>query len=165
MLVFCFISISKFGSFKNPFATFISLTKLLFRCRRFILLVQQKKWFLSTMAASQAVENHGDEWGFSWYLEWGIYTSIPIWNHQQSSVTAAEVTISTQIIMKTIQISTRIVMSGEIKGGIPFWVWREVKWNWDKIIIRIPNGEKVIVEQTPASEEINKSKRAALWDS
>ena len=28
-----------------------------------------------------------------------------------------------------------------------------------------PNGGKVIVEQIPASEEINKSKRAALWGS
>ena len=37
-----FISICKFGSFKNPFATITSLFELYFRSRRFILLVQTK---------------------------------------------------------------------------------------------------------------------------
>ena len=41
--LFCFISICKFGSFKNPFATITSLFELYFRIRRFILLVQTKK--------------------------------------------------------------------------------------------------------------------------
>ena len=38
-----FISIYKFGSFKNPFATITSPSELYFRIRRFILLVQTKK--------------------------------------------------------------------------------------------------------------------------
>ena len=37
------ISICKFGSFKNPFATITSLSELYFRFRRFVLLVQTKK--------------------------------------------------------------------------------------------------------------------------
>ena len=41
--LFCFISICKFGSFKNPFATITSLPELYFRIRIFILLVQTKK--------------------------------------------------------------------------------------------------------------------------
>ena len=41
--LFCFISISKFGSFKNPFAVITSLPELYFRMRRFILLLQMKK--------------------------------------------------------------------------------------------------------------------------
>ena len=41
--LFCFISICKFGRFKNPFATSTSLSKLYFRFRRFILLVEWKK--------------------------------------------------------------------------------------------------------------------------
>ena len=41
--LFCFNSICKFGSFKNPFATITSLSELYFRFRRFILLVQTKK--------------------------------------------------------------------------------------------------------------------------
>ena len=51
--LFCFISICKFSSFKNPFKI---------------------KWFLWTMGAAQAAENHGDEWGLTWYLRWGIYS-------------------------------------------------------------------------------------------
>ena len=39
--LFCFIS--KFGSFKNPFATITSLFELCFRFRRFMLLVQMEK--------------------------------------------------------------------------------------------------------------------------
>ena len=35
----------------------------------------------------------------------------------------------------------------------------KTKWS------EFPNGEKAIVEQTLASEEINKSKRAGLWES
>ena len=38
-----FISICKFGSFKNPFALITSLSELSFRFRRFILLVQSRK--------------------------------------------------------------------------------------------------------------------------
>ena len=30
-----------------------------------------KKWFLSTMAAAQAADNHGDDWGLTWYLDEG----------------------------------------------------------------------------------------------
>ena len=41
--LFCFITICKFGSFKNPFATITSLSERYFTFRRFILLVQTKK--------------------------------------------------------------------------------------------------------------------------
>ena len=41
--LFCFISICKFGSFRNPFATITGLYEISFRFRRFILLVQTKK--------------------------------------------------------------------------------------------------------------------------
>ena len=41
--LFCFISICKFVSSKNPFATITSLSELCFTIRRFILLVQMKK--------------------------------------------------------------------------------------------------------------------------
>ena len=40
---FCFISICKFAIFKNPCATINSLSKLYFRFRRFILLLQVKE--------------------------------------------------------------------------------------------------------------------------
>ena len=43
MMDSCFISICKFGSSKNPFASITSLPELYFRFERFILLVQTKK--------------------------------------------------------------------------------------------------------------------------
>ena len=51
---------------------------------------KQKKWFLWTMTAAQAAENHGDEWSLTWYLRWGIYTSVPTWTHSQNSLAASE---------------------------------------------------------------------------
>ena len=39
----CFISICRFGSFKNPFATITGLSEFYFRFRRLILLGQTKK--------------------------------------------------------------------------------------------------------------------------
>ena len=41
----------------------------------------RKKWFLWTMAAAQAAENHEDEWGLNWYFLGGIYTSLSTWTH------------------------------------------------------------------------------------
>ena len=41
--LFWLISMSKFGNFKNPFATIISLSEVQVRCRRFVLLVETKK--------------------------------------------------------------------------------------------------------------------------
>ena len=52
-----------------------------------------KKWFLWPMAVAQAAENHGDEWGLTWYLRWGIYTSIAMWTHSHNSLAAAEALI------------------------------------------------------------------------
>ena len=56
----------------------------------FSLWYKRKKWFLWTMAAAQAAENHEDEWGLAWYFLCGIYTSIPTWTHSQNSLAAAE---------------------------------------------------------------------------
>ena len=41
--LFCFISICKFGSFKNPFATITCLSELYLRIRRFFSFVQMKQ--------------------------------------------------------------------------------------------------------------------------
>ena len=42
------------------------------------------------MAVAQAAENRGDEWGFTWYFLWGIYTSIPTWTYSQNWLAAEE---------------------------------------------------------------------------
>ena len=41
-----------------------------------------KKWFLWTVAASQAAEHHGDEWDMAWYLWWGIHQFQPEPTHK-----------------------------------------------------------------------------------
>ena len=46
---------------------------------------KRKKWFLWNIAAAKATENHGHEWGLTWYLRGGLYTSIPSGNHSQNS--------------------------------------------------------------------------------
>ena len=53
-------------------------------------LYKQKKWFLWTMAAAQAAENHAGKWGLTWYLRWGTYTAFPTWTHSQNLPAAAE---------------------------------------------------------------------------
>ena len=51
---------------------------------------KRKKWFLWTMAAAQAAENHRDEWDLTWYFRWGIYPSIPTWTNSRKWLAAAE---------------------------------------------------------------------------
>ena len=41
------------------------------------------------MTVAQAAENHGDEWGLTWYFLWEICTSISTWMHSQDSLAAA----------------------------------------------------------------------------
>ena len=50
----------------------------------------EKKWLPWNMATAQAAENYGDERGLTWYLRWGIYTSIPTWTNSQNLLAAAE---------------------------------------------------------------------------
>ena len=35
-----------------------------------------KNWFLWTMASAQEAERHVNEWGLTWFLQWGIYASV-----------------------------------------------------------------------------------------
>ena len=50
---------------------------------------KRKRWFLWTMAAAQAAENHEDKWSLIWYFIWRINKSIPTWTHSQNSLVAA----------------------------------------------------------------------------
>ena len=47
-----------------------------------------------------------------------------------------------QMITKTVPISTRIVISYAMKRGILFWVWQKVNRNWDNSMIRISEWRK-----------------------
>ena len=60
-------------------------------------------------------------------------------------------------------ISMRIVISYVMKWGILLWIWWKVNGKWDNIIRIFQWRERhctILV-----SEEINKSKRAGLWES
>ena len=47
-----------------------------------------------------------------------------------------------QMITKTVPISTRIVISYAMKREILFWVWQKVNRNWDNSMIRISEWGK-----------------------
>ena len=139
---FVFIRICKFGSFKNP------LLQQLLACLNFTLEAgdlsfwyKQKKWYLWTMAAEQAAENHADEWGLTWYFLCGIYTSILTRKCTSSSRSTKFKDILpwniSQMIRKTFPISTRIVTSYAMKRGIPLTIWWKVNGNSDNNMIRI----------------------------
>ena len=51
----------------------------------------KQKWFLWTVAAAEEVENLGDEWGLTWWLWWGIYTSIPAWVYSAAEAVSLKI--------------------------------------------------------------------------
>ena len=68
------------------------------------------------------------------------------------------------MILKSVPISMRIVISYAIKWGIPFRVWQksvETETTW----LEFSSGGKAIVEQILAPEERHRSRRAWLWNS
>ena len=69
-----------------------------------------------------------------------------------------------QMITKTIQISTRIVISCAMESGIPFGVLMKVKGNLGKSI-RICQQRGCDCRTSKSSEKRNKSKRVGLWKS
>ena len=167
----CFISIFRFCSLKNPFATITSLSELYFRFRKLFSQCTQNKWFLWT-AAAQAAENRRDEWGLTWYLRWGIYTSVPTWTHGQNSL-AAEEALSLKISYHgtsfidrlDIQIIMRMVISYAMKRGIPLWIWQKVNGNWDNNVIRISQWSESHCRTNTSVRKRNKSKIVGLWES
>ena len=62
---FCFTSLSKFGSFKNPSAMITNMSELHSRYRRFILLAQTKVAIPLSYAVADEAKNNEDEWGLN----------------------------------------------------------------------------------------------------
>ena len=56
----------------------------------------------------------------------------------------------------------RIVKNYTMKQGIPFWVWQKSMETEATTWLEFSNWGKAIVEQIPASEDRNKSKRVGL---
>ena len=117
---FCFSSICKFGSFKNPFAKIARLTELYFRFRRFILLVYKNKesdfyelWQHNLNPLTKFTSSSRST-KFKDILPWNI----------------------SEMISNTTLINTRKVISYAMRQGIPFWVYWKVNGNWDNNMIR-----------------------------
>ena len=143
--LFCFISICKFGSFKNPFATITSLSELYLRIRRFFSLVQTKKVISMNYGSSTR------SWKPWRWMRLDLIFSMrdiyinsnlnPLTKFTSSSRSTEFKDILlwniSQMITKTVLISTRIVISNTIKRGFRLWIWWKVNGNWDNSMIRI----------------------------
>ena len=169
--LFRFSSICNFGSFKNPFATINGLSELYFRFRRFILLIQMREVISINYGSSKGCWKPWRWVRFDLILTMrNVYINSnlnPLTEFTSSSRSTEFKDLFpwniSQMITKTIPISTRIVISDTMKRGILFWVYWKVSGTttWSEF----PNGGKAVVEQIIASEQINKSKRAELWES
>ena len=152
------------------------MLELYFRFRRFILLVQTKKVISINYSSSTS------SWKPWRWLRLDLILSMrdryinsnlnPLTKFTSSSRSTEFKDIIPwniyQMIMKTVPISTRIVISNAMKWGIPLYDGKLTETEtttWSEF----PNGEKTIVEQIPASEEsikIQKSRnmRITVWD-
>ena len=143
--LFDFSSICKFGSVKNRFTKITSLPELYFRFRRFILLVQTKIVISMNYGRSRSCLKPWKWVRFDLILTMRdvyINSNLNLLTKFTSSSRSTEFknilpwNIS-QMIMKTIPISTRIVISYVIKWAIPFWFYWKVNENWDNNMIRV----------------------------
>ena len=143
-VLFYFISIRKFGGLNNPFATITRLSEFNFRIRKLILLVQMKKVISMNYGSST---RSWKPWGWvrlnliffmrKKYINSNL-TSPTKFTKSSRSTEFKDLlpwTLS-QMIRKTVPISTRIVISYLMQSGIPMWIWGEDNRNWDNNIIR-----------------------------
>ena len=128
-------------SFKNPFATITSLSEPYFRFRRFIFLVKTKKVISMNYGCSTSSRK---PWRWVILLVRDIYINSnlnPLKKFTSSTRSTEFKDILpwniSQMIMKTIPISTRIVISYAMKWSIPLWISWKVTGNWDNNMIRI----------------------------
>ena len=84
-------------------------------------------WFLWDMTSAQVAKNHGDKWGWIWYLRWGIFTSISTWTHLTKFSSSHRSTIFKDIsrnfsqkLGNTIPICMRIDISCTMKRRVSF---------------------------------------------
>ena len=172
--LFCFIRICKFGSFENPFAVITSLSELYFRFRWFILSVQMKK------VISMNYGNSANSWKpWRWVRldlilimrEIHINSNLNTLTKFSSSSRSTEfIDILLwnifQMIMKTVPVSMRIVISYVMKQGILLWIWWKVNGNGDNYMIRISQWSESHC-RTNTSTRRNKSKRpesqSGIW--
>ena len=95
---------------------------------------KQKKWFLWTMAAAQAAENYGDEWGLTWYFLYSM--TIIVWSlSRKTNHLGMVITEFTKLINST-RISKPVLMI-------------DVKVSKNKNISRWVHLENLVIVRTP----------------
>ena len=99
---------------------------------------KQKKWFLWTVAAAQAAENHVDDWGMTdTFYEGYIHHSSPnpltkfTSNSRSTEFKDILPWNISQTITKTTSTSLRIAISYAMNWGILLWIWWKVNGNCD----------------------------------
>ena len=142
---FVLVAYANLAVFTNLFAMIASLSEPYFRLRRFFLFVQTKK------VISMNYSSGTSSWkSWRWVRFDLIFTMRDIYINSNLNLLTIFTSSSrstefkdilpwniSQMITKTIPISTRIVISYAMKRGIPFWVYWKVNGNWDNNMIRI----------------------------
>ena len=106
------------------------------------------------MAEAKVAENHGDWWGLTLYLKWSICTSIPTWTHWQDSLAAEALNLKISSLETSLKLSQRPSQSASLL---------ESQWKLRQQHQNIPmEGSHCWIS---VSKEINKPKRAGLWES
>ena len=130
---------------QEPFSTITSLFELYFRIRIFILLVETKKVIFMNYGSSTS------GWKpWRWVKLDLIFSMRDIYINSNLNLLTKFTSSSrstdfkdilqcniSQMITKTITISTRIVTSYEMKQGILSWIWWKVDGNWDNNMTKI----------------------------
>ena len=128
-------------------------------------LYKRKKWFLYAITATQRAGNHGDVTSCNIIFKVtvrDIYINFNLepltWSSRSTKFNGNFPWNISQMITKTIQINSRIVISCAMKSGI------KVKGNLGKNI-RICQLRGNDCRRSKSSEERNKSKIVGLWES
>ena len=129
--LFCFGTICKYGSIRNPFVMIASLSEICLRFRRFFLLVQMKKVISVNYDSSTSCWKPRRWVRFDLILTMSdMYINAnvnPLTKLTSSSKSTEFIDIIpwniSQMITKTIPISTRIVISSAMNWAILFWFY------------------------------------------
>ena len=172
--LFCYVSICKFGSLKNPFVMITNLSELCFRFRRFIFLMQTKK-VISMNYSSSASSWKPLEWVRldlifcmrDIYIISNLKPLIKLTGSSRRSKLKDILSWSiSQIITKIITISTKIFISYVMKRGILFWISWKVNGNNNMISIsqwresHCRSNASIKKERNPKEQ----SMRMTVWD-
>ena len=167
--LFCLSSICKFQSFKKPIATNTSLSELTSDLEDLFC------WFKFKKMNSINYDESTSSWKPWRWVSFGlILTMRDIYIHSNLNPLTKFPSRSrsfwfkyifpwniSQTIMKTVPISTRIVIRYAMKRGILFWIFWEVNGNWENNNQNFPmKGERLCGTDTSVrrKKEIQKSR-------